>query len=171
MAASPNGVVVYESRYGATRQYAEWIKQELGIPLVSPERLDEHVLSLCDFLVVGAPVYLGKMLVADWLKDNQINLREKRLFLFIVCTHYADVEKQQTMIKENVPEGILASCETFFVPGRVVVGNLSAEDALALGLGENTDRDRASLADPCDPVHKANIIPLLDAVAGFQKVR
>jgi len=159
MAASPNGVIVYKSRYGTTRQYAEWIRKELRIPMIDPERVDGQVLSHCDLLVIGTPVYMGKMLIADWLKDNQEFLKRSRLFLFVVCTYFSDTEKQQTMIKENIPDGILACCEPFFLQGRLVVDNLSAEDAMLVNTSEG-----ARQIHNCDPVHKANIIPLVEAV-------
>lgn len=159
MAASPSGVIVYDTRYGTTRQYAEWIKEELKIPMIDPGRVDGQVLSHCDFLVIGTPVYMGKMLIADWLKDNQEFLRRSRLFFFVVCTYFSDPEKQQTMIKDNVPDGLLACCKIFFLQGRLVVDSLSAEDAMLVDFGDGTKH-----IHNCDPVHKANIIPLVEAV-------
>jgi len=160
MAASPNGVIVYKTRYGTTHQYAEWIRKELRIPMIDPERVDGQVLSHCDFLVIGTPVYMGKMLIADWLKENQEFLRRSRLFFFVVCTYFSDTEKQQTMIKDNIPDGLLACCGIFFLQGRLVVDSLSEEDAMLVDIGNGTKHTS-------DPVHKANIIPLVEAVWSY----
>jgi hypothetical protein len=129
MATPPDGVLVYRSRYGTTLQYAEWIKKELRIPKIEPERLDDQVLAASDFLVIGTPVYQGEMLIRDWLEQNEQRLHTKRLFLFIVCLHFTDAEKRQQMITDNIPDGLLSGCELYFLPGRLVVENLSAEDA------------------------------------------
>jgi len=167
MAASPSGVIVFNTRYGTTRQYAEWIKEELKLPMIDPERVDGQVLSHCDFLVIGTPVYMGKMLIADWLKDNQEFLRRSRLFFFIVCTYFSDAEKQQAMIKDNIPDGVLACCELFFLQGRLIVDNLSSEDALLLDIKDRLTSDRARQIHNSDPVHKSNIIPLVEAVWAY----
>ncbi|WP_431216676.1 flavodoxin domain-containing protein [Puia sp. P3] len=147
------------------REYAEWIRKELRIPMIDPERLDEQVSSRCDFLVVGTPVYLGKMLIADWLSDNLDRLGRTRVFLFVVCTYFSDMEKQRAMIKDNIPGSLLDSCEVFFLAGRVIADRLSMEDILLLGAGSG-DEPAAVVAE-CDPVQKGNILPLLKAVYAF----
>jgi hypothetical protein len=170
MGNSLNGVVIYKSRYGATQQYAEWIRKELRIPLIDPERLDDPVLAVCDLVVIGTPVYRGKMLIRDWLWQNQQRLRGKRLFFFIVCTHFSDREKQMTMIRENIPGGMLASCEAWFLPGKVIVADLSGPDALYLDVANLSEEDRAkrdaaTRAD--DAVQEGNILPLVKTVRSF----
>ncbi|MBS1604538.1 MAG: hypothetical protein JST42_17875 [Bacteroidetes bacterium] len=162
MSGSPNGVIVFKTRYGTTLQYADWIRKELKTPLIDPERVDGQVLSHCDFLVIGTPVYMGKMLIADWLEDNQEFLRRSRLFLFVVCTYFSDSEKQQAMIRENIPESLLACCKLFFLQGRLIVDKLSEEDARLVAVGDGTTQIHNS-----DPVHKANIIPLVEAVWAY----
>jgi menaquinone-dependent protoporphyrinogen IX oxidase len=166
MTASPNGVIVYKTRYGTTQEYAEWIRKELRIPMIDPERLDEQVLSRCDFLVVGTSVYLGKMLIADWLSDNLDRLRKMRVFLFVVCTYFSDMERQRAMIKDNIPDALLAVCDVFFLPGRVIADRLSTEDAFLLDPRAGGESP-AGVVPECDPVQKGNILPLLKAVWAF----
>ena len=165
-----NGVVVYKSRYGTTEQYADWVRKALRIPLIDPERLDDRVLAVCDFVVIGTPVYRGKMLVGDWLRENQVRLRGKRLLFFIVCTHFADREKQMMMIRDNIPAGMLASCEAWFLPGKVIVADLSEADALYLNLADLSEKDRVerdAATRASDPVLQGNILPLVEAVQAF----
>ncbi|HEV2483021.1 MAG TPA: flavodoxin domain-containing protein [Puia sp.] len=169
MATPLDGVLVYRTRYGATLKYAEWIKKELRIPMIDPERMDDQVLSACDFLVIGTPVYLGEMLIRDWLHQNEQRLKGKRLFLFIVCTHFADSEKQQIMIKDNIPAGILARCEPYFLPGGLPVEKLTPEDASLLGLATppETHRDKKEAATCSIPLQEENILPLVESIRYF----
>jgi hypothetical protein len=170
MGTSLNGVVVYMSRYGSTQQYAERIKEELRIPMIEPERLDDRVLAVCDFVVIGTPVYKGKMLIGDWLRENRQRLRGKRLFLFIVCSHFADREKQLMMIRDNIPGGMLASCEAWFLPGRVILGGLTADDLLYLNFEDLTEEERVekdAATQVNDPVREGNIALLLGKVREF----
>jgi len=170
MAGPSDGVVLYQSRYGATQQYPEWMRKELRIPMIDPERLDDLVLRACNFIVIGTPVYRGRMLIRDWLRDNQHRLRETRLFLMIVCTHFSDREKQMTMIRDNIPYGMLPSCEAWFMPGKVIIADLCETDAQYLNVATLTERERAEkdaamLAS--DPIQKENILPVIKAVRSF----
>lgn len=158
MATSPDGVIVYKSRYGTTQQYAEWIKKELRVPKIDPERLDGQVLAACDFVVIGTPVYQGEMLIRDWLWFNQPGLSAKRLFVFIVCLHFTDADKRQQMIADNIPGSLLASCAFYFLPGRVNVEALSPEDARLMD-------DQAP--PPLTHVTKERIRPLVGAVRDY----
>jgi len=165
-----NGVVVFKSRYGATQQYAEWIREELRIPLIDPERLDDRVVAVCDFVVIGTPVYRGKMLIADWLAQNQQRLRGRRLFLFIVCTHFEDREQQMRMLRDNIPDGMLASFDAWFLAGRVIVGDLSETDVLYLNLADLTAEERVKKDNATrtgDLVREGNILPLVEKVRSF----
>ena len=166
MAKSPDGVLIYKSRYGATQQYAEWIKKELRIPMIDPERLDEQVFSACDFLIIGTPVYMGEMLIKEWLWQNEQRLRSKRLILFVVCTHYADKEKQEAMINDNIPAGLLASCHFHFLPGRLCVGKLTPEDARHLGLESlsQTRQEDQETSAHSKQIYQENLVPLLTSV-------
>jgi hypothetical protein len=71
------------------------------------------------------------------------------------------------MIKDNIPDGLLSCCDPFFLPGRLLVDKLSMEDARLLDRGERTKKDFTGPGDTCDPVHKANIISLLEAVWAY----
>jgi hypothetical protein len=155
MTTSPDGVIVYKSRYGTTQQYAEWIKKKLRMPRIDPERLDASILAACDFLVIGTPVYQGEMLIRDWLWLNQPRLSTKRLFFFIVCLHFTDAEKRRQMIADNIPGSLLADCEFYFLPGRVIVETLSAEDARLLD---------AQASPPLTHVTEERIRPLVESV-------
>lgn len=163
MTTVPDGVLVYKSRYGTTQQYAEWIKKELRIPKIDPERIDGQVLSASDFLVIGTPVYQGEMLIRDWLWLNQPQLSGKRLFLFIVCLHFTDAEKRRLMIADNIPGSLLPVCEAFFLPGSVILETLSPEDARFM--------DGQPVASPLTHVTEERIRPLVASVRAYGEGR
>lgn len=145
-----NGVVLYRSRYGATRQYADWIGAELRLPVVDPERVDEKLLEACDFLLVGTSVYHGELLLKAWLKASEHLLIQKKLVFFIVCAPSPDVSKQGPTIMDNIPGTLLRpSTDIFFLPGRWMV--------------EQHGRNEAYLQD-CDGVRTENLAGLLDCV-------
>ena len=57
------GVIVYKGKYGATRQYAEWLGAELKLAVQQAEDLTKEKLSLFDYIIMGSSVYVGKLLM------------------------------------------------------------------------------------------------------------
>ena len=129
---------------------------------MDPGRLDDQVLGVCDFLVIGTPVYQGKMLIRDWLSQNRERLGATRLFVFVVGTDLVEPSKRLAVIRENIPTGMLASCELYFLPGRLIVDRLSAADAGYLGIGS-----RDGEVQDGELVKKGNIEGLVGAVRLF----
>jgi menaquinone-dependent protoporphyrinogen IX oxidase len=165
------GIVVYKGKYGATRQYAEWLGAELELPVQPAEKLTKGKPSLFDYVVIGSSVYVGKLLMGKWLRKNLGLLRGKRLFLFIVCaTPDSEPTKQGDIIKRNVPVSLLGQLNIFFLPGRLVRHKLSWKDALILRLGAWLEKDpvkkRAMLSD-IDEVKIENLSNTIESVRRF----
>jgi len=163
-----NGILLYRSRYGATKQYADWIGTELRLPIIDPERIDEKVLAACDFLVIGTSVYFGELLLKAWLKENEHLLKHKRLFFFIVCAPSPDVTKHHQIIMDNIPSALLRpTTDIFFLPGRWIFRDLTPTDDRALkekALTENDPAKKVALSQDSDAVKKEYIAEVLEAV-------
>ena len=147
---------MYKGKYGATRQYAEWLGAELKLPVQPPEDLTKEKLSSFDYIIMGSSVYVGKLLMKKWLTKNSVLFGDKKVFLFIVCaTPDSEPAKQQDIIKRNVPAPLLGSQNIFFLPGRLVRQKLSRKDALILRLGSWVEKD---------PVKKKAMLSDIDGV-------
>ncbi|MBN8856117.1 MAG: hypothetical protein BGO55_16365 [Sphingobacteriales bacterium 50-39] len=166
-----NGLVLYKSRYGATRQYADWIATDLRLPVIDPERIDERLLAASDFLLIGTSVYNGDLLLKTWLRGNTHQLEQKKLFFFIVCAPSPDVSKHGQIIMDNIPGALLRpSTDVFFLPGRWIFSDLSPSDGRALmekALAEDDPAKKAVLSQDSDAVKKVNIAGVLEAVRSF----
>lgn len=64
------GVVVYKTKYGATSQYAQWISKDLNLPFFEIDELDDGQLDNNGYIIIGSSVYVGKLLIEKWLKNN-----------------------------------------------------------------------------------------------------
>jgi len=166
-----NGLVLYRSRYGATRQYADWIGSALRLPVIDPDRIDERLLSTCDFLLIGTSVYVGDLLLKAWLKENEHHLKYKKLFFFIVCAPDPDASKHRQIMVDNIPSALLRpSTDIFFLPGRWILRDLSPTDGRVLkekALTEDDPAKKEVLSQDSDAVKKENIDGLLEAVRSF----
>jgi len=135
-------IVIYKGKYGATARYAEWLGNTLQIPVVDAENIARENLGAFDCVVMGSSVYIGKLQLKSWIKENQSYLEEKALYLFIVCGTPPDQKAVlQKIVNDNVPPEIRERCKIYFLPGRVIRKNISAIDRLLLRMGAFVTRD------------------------------
>ena len=165
------GIIIYKGKYGATRQYADWAGEALRLSVVEPAKAGKEKLAECDFVIIGSSVYMGKLLIGDWLKQHINILQIKKIFLLVVCaTPASEKEKQQKIVKDNIPDLLLDQCDIFFLPGRLVIKKLSMMDRIFFKLGSMMEKDpvkKKAMQQDIDAVKKEHIHGLLNAVAAF----
>lgn len=165
------GIIVYKGKYGATQQYAQWLGHELNLPVYTAAELQKKELSLCDFMIIGSSVYIGKLQISQWLRDNLDVTRGKKIFFFQVAgTPPEEKEKLETYIRSGVPEELRHNCEFFFYPGKMVIQELSWTDRFMLKMGARLAKDPAAkkgMLTDYNHVKKENITELMNAVKSF----
>lgn len=75
-------IVVYQSKYGATQKYAEWIAGELSCGLYERRSVKPADLEPYRTIVYGGGLYAGGVSGIDLLTKNFEKLRKKNLVLF-----------------------------------------------------------------------------------------
>jgi len=164
-------LIVYKGRYGATQQYTQWVAEDLGVPVYTPKSLHRDGLIGCDFVVMGSSVYMGQLLIRDWLKENTTILKNKKIFLYIVCaTPASQAQKREEIVNVNVPVQLRNRMEIFFFPGRLVIGQLSWKDRLFLRLGSMLEKDpvkKKAMQQDIDGVKRENIAGLIKRTGEF----
>lgn len=166
-----NGLIVYNGKYGATKQYAEWVAEELHIPLLTTTEVTQNDLEQCDLLLLGTSVYFGRLRIRAWVKKNLRQICRRRAFIFIVgATTLDQPEIQAKILTGNIPGEVRSNSKMFFLPGRVIHHELTICHKLALnilGLFEKDPGKRDALRRDIDKVKKENIKPIIDAVNAF----
>ena len=79
-----NIAVVYCSRYGSTKQYAQWLAEDLGADLYDVRRVYKEKLETYDTIVFGGGLYYGVIKGLSRLKRNYASIRESNLVVFAV---------------------------------------------------------------------------------------
>ena len=160
------GIIIYKGKYGATQQYAEWLSEELHLPVLKPENLTASNLPLYDIVIIGSSVYEGNLLMKNWLKKYVEILQSKKVFLFIVCaTPPTENEKLQTIAKNNIP-AMLNHCAVYFLHGRMILKQLSWIDRFMMKMGARLQKDpqvKKEMLQDFDAVKKENITALVNA--------
>jgi menaquinone-dependent protoporphyrinogen IX oxidase len=162
------GIIIYKGKYNATRQYAQWLAEELNLPRDISDNINSGQLKNYDFLVLGSSVYVGKLLMKRWLKNNVAALQGKKIFLFVVCGTQPEMkEKLQSYLHTSVPGEIRNSCETYFLPGRMVMKELSGWDRFIMKMGALPAKGpeaKKEMRMEYDKVKKENLDELIAAI-------
>jgi menaquinone-dependent protoporphyrinogen IX oxidase len=168
MNAPTKGAIIYSSRYGATKQYAEWLAGMLKWPLLIAENTTNKDLAVFDTLIIGSSVYVGRLLIKNWLKSHNPALGDKDLSFFIVCgTPASEREKQETITRTNIPHDLIGPNNIFFLPGRLTIDRLSWRDRFMLKMGARLLKDpvkKAAMLKDIDEVKKEHLYPILQHV-------
>jgi len=165
------GIIIYKGRYGATRQYAGWIAEELGVPVMTFDAVSDQEIASTRFVIICSSVYVGRLLIHDWIKKHAVILQNKKLYLAVVCgTPSSEKARQKKILEDNIDRPILRLCDSFFLPGRLVIGKLSRKDRFILKLGAFFEKDpvkRAAMTHNVDGVKKENIDALVRKVRDY----
>ena len=168
------GLVIYKGRYGATKQYAMWIGQELHLPVASADRFPVDELPKYDYFIIGSSVYIGKLEIKKWMKKNLDVLVNKRIFLFQVAATPADqTEKREGYNKVSIASDILQRSESYYLPGRMKIKYLSWWDRFMLRMGARLVKDpveKTKMLTDFNNVKKENIEPLIKSVRNFTNI-
>ena len=77
-----NTVVVYKSKYGSTKKYAEWIAEELGSDIIENKSIKIDSLSKYNTIIYGGGLYAGGINGVSLITDNFDQLQDKKLIIF-----------------------------------------------------------------------------------------
>lgn len=167
------GVIIYESKYGATEQYADWLSDAIQCAAFRTDKISPARLAQYDLLILGTPVYIGKLRLQKWLKQHLTNLSKKQVLLFIVCgTSDKEPEQHKRIIRNNLPPDFLARTKIYFLPGRCLPEKISIKDRLLLVFGSFMQKDpqiRRAMIGGFDKMDRARLEPMIQIATDYLK--
>jgi menaquinone-dependent protoporphyrinogen IX oxidase len=161
-------VILYNGRHGATKQYAQWLGNELQLPVLNESDFSDAWIDLYDTVIIGGSVYAGRWQMHQWLVKHAARLKNKKLFFFIVCgTHPGDITTLKTIAQKNIPADLLNTCPVFYLHGRLVVSQLSWSEKLLLRIGAWLTKDpvkKREMVTDFDDVKKEHLGVMIKAI-------
>lgn len=88
-------VVVYQSKYGSTKKYAEWIAEGLGADILENKSIKVDSLDKYSTIIYGGGLYAGGISGVSLITDNFAKLENKKLVVF-TCG-LADPENEENV--------------------------------------------------------------------------
>ena len=110
------GLILYTSRYGATRRYAGWLAEETGFDLrETKDALLEDVLP-CDTIILGGGLYASGIAGLGFLRKHIGALRGKKVIVFCDGVSPYDEAAFRQITAHNLT-GELAGLPCFYCRG------------------------------------------------------
>ena len=75
-------IVIYKSKYGSTRDYANWIADELGCDAIDAKNVKIGDLSGFDNIVFGGGLYAEMIAGITLISKNLDKLKDKKIAVF-----------------------------------------------------------------------------------------
>lgn len=125
--------VVYEGKYGTTRQYAQWIAEETGAEMFSADRCKAADVADCDTIIFGGAIHAGGILGINFLKKNISKLSGKKILTFAVGLNVSGQQAQEECREINFVKK-LAGLPCWFLPGAYDPKQVTGFDKKMMGL-------------------------------------
>ncbi len=76
------GIILYKSKYGATRKYANWLSEDTGFDVKELAKVKMSDLSEYALIIIGGGIYASGVAGLDFLKKNIDSLSDKKMIVF-----------------------------------------------------------------------------------------
>lgn len=132
-------VVIYKSKYGSTKKYAEWIADELKGDLLEHSKIKAGDLINYDTIIYGGGLYAGGIGGISLITKNFEYLKEKNLIIFTVgLAPTGNKEIFTPIIEKNCTEEMRQQIQFFNLRGWINYKKLSLIHKLMMGMLKKT---------------------------------
>ena len=154
-----NTIVIYKSKYGSTKQYAQWIAEELDCEAVDAKTVKDDDLLKYDNIVYGGGLYAEVINGVTLITKNLEKLKDKKIAVYttgITPLEYREYYDKM-VIEKNFKNGMPENVKTFNFLGKMIIDELSFVHKTALKTlkkimsgKENPTEMEKLLVDLCD---------------------
>lgn len=129
-----NAIVIYKSKYGSTKAYAQWIAQELKCEAVDAKKVKADDLLSYDTIVYGGGLYAEVIAGVSLITKNIHKLEGKKIAVFstgitpLDCRDYYD----KLVLEKNFKPDMLDKIKVFNYLGKMILDELSLPHKTAI---------------------------------------
>jgi len=135
-------LLVYHSRYGSTRQYAEWLHEQVGGELMPVKDVSQRDLTGSDALVFGGYVHAGKITICKVICKHWPILENKPVVLFSTSgTPPTETATMRAIFDASFPLEIREKLTYFPLWGRIDTARWNLADRALVRIGSWIEKD------------------------------
>ena len=170
------GIILYTSKYGATKRYADWLAAESGFDCIETKNAKIEYVMQYDVIILGGGIYASGISGLSFLKKNIEKLQGKKIIIFCDGASPFDEKAFQQIIDYNL-KGPLSGLPCFYCRGAWDMDRMNFADRNLCRLlqkvvakkktGDHEVWEKALIEagiKKCDWTDKAYIQPILDAL-------
>ena len=170
------GVILYQSKYGATKKYTNYLAEETGFKCIETKKADINEIIGYDTIILGGGLYASGIAGLTFLKKNINKLKGKKIIIFC-CGASPYEENAFEQIREHNLKDNLSGIPLFYCRGAFDMNAMSFKDrtlcsllrkAVAKKDPENYEIwEQALMAagnDKCDWTDKKYLEPIIECI-------
>lgn len=171
------GIILYRSKYGATKKYADWICEATGFDTIETVKADIRQVEQYRTVILCGGIYASGIAGISFFRKNYDRLKEKKLAVFCVGASPYDDAALEGIKAHNLKDD-LKNIPVFYGRGAWDQANMSFADRtlckmLQKAVAKKAPKDyepwekALMCADGkvCDWTDKKNLEPLLAFIA------
>ncbi|MDF1617173.1 flavodoxin domain-containing protein [Petrocella sp. FN5] len=168
-------IIIYKSRTGYTKKYADWIAEELGFQSYDYKSAMSLDLSQFDTIIFGGSLHASGILGLKNIKKKLDFSKTKKLLVFAVGATPPVAGLEKMLTEKNVGEEERSMVKIFFMRGGFNYDRLNPIDKMLMSMmkrgimkkkeGERTADEKGMLAAfdyPLDFTNRKNILPIIN---------
>ena len=170
------GIILYQSKYGSTKKYVDWLVEETGYDYIETKKAKVTDVVNYDVIILGGGVYASGIAGLSFFKKNIRSLENKKIAVFAVGASPYD-EKAINQIRDLHFKDVLSDIKLFYCRGAWDEEKMKFMDRMLCKLLQKAVSKQnpenfepwqtalmSSVGQKCDWTDKTYLEPLLDYI-------
>lgn len=146
------GIILFQSKYGATRKYAQWLAAATGFALKETKKATLGDVHACEVVVLAGGIYASGIAGLSFLKKHMGELGGRRVAVLCVGASPVDKAAFDAVAAHNLT-GALVGLPCFYARGAWRASAMTLVDRTLCGLLKKAVAKKAPEA--CEPWERA----------------
>ena len=127
-------IVIYKSKYGSTKQYAEWIAEALDCEVKEAKSVKADDLLKYDTIIYGGGLYAEIIAGVSLITKNIEKLKDKKLIVYTTGITPPEVREyyDHEVLDKNFKPEMLSHIKIYNFLGRMVMAELTVPHRTAI---------------------------------------
>lgn len=161
------GLVIFTSKYGSTEQYARWIGEETGFPVIDLKKDKNIMIDDARIIVIGGWVLASKLTSRSWIIKNWDRIKDRKVILFSASGEEPNEKMKRTILEQSLPPHIRDGISYYPLYGRFIPERLNLGHRIMTGAASKLfggDPLVRKMMAGFDGVKKENVQSIIEAI-------
>lgn len=161
-----SGIVIYDSKYGHTKDIAHFIGHEMQLPVHRIDTVNHIVLADYNPIIFATPVYIEHIAMAKQLNEMVPYLLDKTMYCLTVGAHTKDPSYFASLLDSNIAPEVQRHVHFYQIEGAITVDQLRSAHKFMLWFMKRFNNDKMDFGFADDVTeesdNKHNLVELND---------